>query len=534
MGPIIPKNRVFSTPGAKLAPELVEGVTSLARTLVAAARHWTLYPEQHPAVRASFDRLAHAIQEVTNDEVFSIGVTPDNLMIESFPVPSTTPDCRGGPASPRSRPDSLDVLRQCAGRRDLEAVAHAGARSGGAPPAWRTGGPVARGWSTVSISLEQIDFAQRARRQGRALGADARRSLEVDRAVDCHRARKRWTKWRSCGCWPSRGDPLQIGELATAVMAPKCTADGAPMITTQAATVLAAFRHLASIVSVKADRIGATVMRNLATAAATPRPARRHGNAAERRRPRRCVQVVQGMTRRVRRHEGGAACSRRRCRPTVRRPAGWRRSSTPSRPMPERKKRVLTMTRTMLSESTFGQIQAVQGDLESSMEELLISYNDKPFVSKQYRSQLDGATARGEAIALKDLPEEMSEWAESLGQQSVRKLSVVLIIDLLKLEREAERAAEIADDMTGTGRRPADGGRLLGRAQRRRKRSLNGASNTTVHRSRHLPRGARATRHLGGHARIGGDDRRFDDEQPRDVRRHLPARRRAGRRGPRA
>ena len=48
------------------------------------------------------------------------------------------------------------------------------------------------------------------------------------------------------------GDPEQIGELAGAVMAPKCTADGCPMITTQAATVLAAFRHLASIVSVKA------------------------------------------------------------------------------------------------------------------------------------------------------------------------------------------------------------------------------------------------------------------------------------------
>jgi hypothetical protein len=42
----------------------------------------------------------------------------------------------------------------------------------------------------------------------------------------------------------------------------------------------------------------------------------------------------------------------------------------------------------------------------------------------------------------------MPEWAESLGQQNVRKLSVTLIIDLLKLERDAARAAEIADDMT--------------------------------------------------------------------------------------
>ena len=40
------------------------------------------------------------------------------------------------------------------------------------------------------------------------------------------------------------GSAVEIGELATAVMAPKCAADGSPMITSQAATVLAAFRHL--------------------------------------------------------------------------------------------------------------------------------------------------------------------------------------------------------------------------------------------------------------------------------------------------
>lgn len=105
------------------------------------------------------------------------------------------------------------------------------------------------------------------------------------------------------------------------------------------------------------------------------------------------------------------------------------------------------MTRTMLSESAFGQTKQFKA-IWSSMEELLISYNDKPFVSAQYRAQLDGAAARSEAMAARDLPEEMPEWADSLGQQNVRKLSVVLIIDLLKLEREVPRAAEIANDMT--------------------------------------------------------------------------------------
>src|SRR5207247_1331005 len=38
------------------------------------------------------------------------------------------------------------------------------------------------------------------------------------------------------------GSPADITDLATTVMAPKCTVDGSPMITSQAATVLAAFR----------------------------------------------------------------------------------------------------------------------------------------------------------------------------------------------------------------------------------------------------------------------------------------------------
>ena len=52
---------------SRLSIELVQGVTHLARSLVAAARNWTLYPPEHPATKASFDRLSHAIQQATND-----------------------------------------------------------------------------------------------------------------------------------------------------------------------------------------------------------------------------------------------------------------------------------------------------------------------------------------------------------------------------------------------------------------------------------------------------------------------------------
>src|SRR6185369_16633716 len=101
-------------------------------------------------------------------------------------------------------------------------------------------------------------------------------------------------------------------------------------------------------------------------------------------------------------------------------------------PDEDRKRRVLTMTRSLLTESDFGapgesgQFQQLWG----SMEALLISYNDKPFVSESYRAALDGLGSRAERMAAGDLPPDLDEWLVSLGQ-----------------ERDKARAAEIATDM---------------------------------------------------------------------------------------
>jgi HEAT repeat protein len=115
-------------------------------------------------------------------------------------------------------------------------------------------------------------------------------------------------------------------------------------------------------------------------------------------------------------------------------------------PDEERKERVMTLTRTLLSETDFGKAGQFQ-TLWSSMEELLVSYNDKPFVSDTYRSALDGVGGRAEKMATVELPPELPEWMTSLGQDSVRGLSVQLLIDLMTIETDAKRAAEIAEDM---------------------------------------------------------------------------------------
>jgi len=116
-------------------------------------------------------------------------------------------------------------------------------------------------------------------------------------------------------------------------------------------------------------------------------------------------------------------------------------------PDEDRKRRVLTLTRSLLSETDFGRSGQFQV-LWASTEELLVSYNDKAFVSDTYRNALDGVGTRAERMSAVDLPEELPEWMESLGQASVRGLSVTMLIDLFTIEQDPARAADMAPDMS--------------------------------------------------------------------------------------
>src|SRR5437868_7720371 len=111
-------------------------------------------------------------------------------------------------------------------------------------------------------------------------------------------------------------------------------------------------------------------------------------------------------------------------------------------PDDERKQRVLHMTRNMLSEQDFGKSSQFKA-VWNTMEELLLSYDESPYVSASYQASLEGAVGRSEMFAARDLPPELPEWVESLQQDNVRSLSVLLITDLLRIETTEARATEI-------------------------------------------------------------------------------------------
>ena len=200
----------------------------------------------------------------------------------------------------------------------------------------KRGGAPAQIWATAghpSIAIEQIDYDRMlAREEGDvpepAKRDDLWRSIVMSiaggqKAVFDERAQERLLA--------IAGSPLDIGDLAAvAAMAPKCALDGSPMITSQAATVLAAFRHLTSIVSVMSPERMPEVMSNLATAAAQLDPHVVMQVMQTEDDPAGGVAVVAGSPARSTTPRW-RSCWRRRWRSTARRRIGSRPSSTRSR-----------------------------------------------------------------------------------------------------------------------------------------------------------------------------------------------------------
>jgi len=431
---------------SQLSPELTRGLLQLARALLAAARNWTLYPPEHPTVASSVARLGAAIHDASGGAALAIGVTPDALMIEGTKADSN----QTGIAEAAALLHDRDIVTLSFIGETAPAAIHTFLRILTLETSERRalGGPAAI-WEKEgdrSIVIEQIDYKSLLAREEGEVPEPARRddlwrsivlSISAGHGVVFDEAAQR-------RLLAIAGSPADIGDLATAAAAPKCSADGSPMITSQAATVLAAFRHLKSIVSVMSPDRMPEVVSNLA-AAATQLDPHVVMQVLQSQDDSHAVPVVGAVSAAFDDVKVAQLLATALALDGV---ASDRLATifNTIAPDEERKRRVMTLTRSMLSETDFGKSNQFQ-QLWSSTEELLISYNDKAFVSDTYRASLDGVGTRAETMAAMELPPELPEWIESLGQSSVRQLSVQMLIDLFTLEKSASRAGEIANDM---------------------------------------------------------------------------------------
>jgi HEAT repeat protein len=435
-----------------LSPELCRNVSALARTLVAAARSWALYPPDHPAVRGSLERVRHSVAEAADGRPFSFGVTPDTLLIAG--VPLTGRDA-GAVAEAAAWLHDRDVL-ELTFLADVTVASLQrllGVLSEDSRVTRQRGGP-AKVWAEQadpSILLEQIDYAHLL--EDREVVNPARRKDDLWRAIvrsvlDRRRPMDEATQARMLEI---SGDVIAIAELARDVIAPHHTPDGSPMVTSQAAAVVAAYRYLLGIVDVLSPERRREVIDNLAAATANLSPhvvmqmLQAPGDAASGSDQAESGAMLTGI---VDAFDDAKVAQLLATTLAIEGQASQRLATVfdTIAPDSERKHRVMSLTRQLLREMDFGRQDQFQ-TLWSSMEELLLSYNERPFVSAQYRAGLDEIGARAEQMATQALPDDLVALIETLGQDNVRRLSVTLLIDLLKLESDPARAPELARDV---------------------------------------------------------------------------------------
>lgn len=422
-----------------LSPELAARAIAIARNLVGAARTAALYSPGHPAARAAVTRLSDAIAEAAAPGALTLGVAPDMLLIEGEPV---GPDV-GIAAEAAAYLHGRDLLRVTFASRPSDAALEAllGLLAEDVEPVRARGG-IAAAWIALGhagVELEAIDYKS-------MLGDPAK---EADRKDDLWRTLVRLATVRQATLDEAAeqrlleiaSDPAAMAEFATDITALRTTPDGAPMITSQAAAVLAAWRHLNGLISVLAPERRDAVMKNIASATASlpshvvvemlrqniadARTGDEGALAFDE------VQVAQLLATTL--ALGGGTSPRL---------AEVFDTIAPDEP---RKRRILTMARSLLTDTDFGRRPEFDS-LWISVEELLLAYNDNAFVSASYRTSLDTAGERAARMA-GDRPAEWDAWMESLGEESVRSLSAQLLIDLLALESDRDALAALTRDL---------------------------------------------------------------------------------------
>ena len=182
-------------------------------------------------------RLGETIRQSTAGAAFSLGVTPETLLVAGLPLPGDQPVVDAarllhdrdilqitfvGDAPIPALHALLKMLSLSSG--ELRAA-------GGPAIAWQAAGHGA-------VAIEQIDYEKIL--EDRDVEAPLERRDDIWRSLitSIIEGRQTFDREQHQRLLDIAGSVFEIGELAGAVIAPKCTLDGSPLITTQAATVL--------------------------------------------------------------------------------------------------------------------------------------------------------------------------------------------------------------------------------------------------------------------------------------------------------
>ena len=419
---------------------------TLARTLVSGIRTRSLYPAAHPNVDSAVARLHESILAIGETNGFTLGVTPETLLLDGKPLDDT--DVQVTEAAELLH--ELDIIRLTFSSQIKPHTLHSlvGVLSQDITLLRGRGGP-ARAWDEDgdgAVLIEQIDYHEVLKDHDGERKQGDRDHLWLHLVRSIGRRDATFSEVEQERLLEIAASVSAIGELANEATKPACTPEGAPLLTTQATMVLAAYAHLHQVVGVMAPERVDQVTANLAaaTSALDPRIVVEMMRADQGDDIRNAV--VRGMADSF---DDDQVAQLLATTLALDGKATERLAEVFDTIVPddERKVRVFDLTKTMLNEQDFGGEDRFK-TLWNSVDSLLISHDETAFVSSDYRTVLDSATSRGEVMAEGGaLPPELGDWAATVEEESVRTLSVTLLSDLLRIETSAVRGADIVRDI---------------------------------------------------------------------------------------
>jgi HEAT repeat protein len=415
-------------------------LTDFARTFKAAARAVVLYPDDHPAIGSTLQRLAQMTAQSALRDTLRLTVSADTLLLDGAAAAKPDPAVRELAALLHAHAVAAVAVRP---GTDLDTWRRFLRLLGRAPDDVRAGGGIAQLWSAegaTSIAITEIDYAGvLAERDGlpaswqeavrRCLAGDGLSSASelldaILQSEDVDEALQRL-----------------LQAVVEAAEAEGRDASGG------AAALVSLLRALVAAAHAQPAEREATILRDLAIAVGRMPPDTLVALLEQRDRDedpaaRHAVDTVVSampdgiVASFVAHHAVGADA------PLDRVAQAFQALVVD----PDRRERLVAMAHdTAIVSGAEG--AGFEESWQAVAQRLLSQYSDEPFVSSQYAREL--TSVRTGAVRVEQLqddpPERIAAWLDTVSSSELRRLDVMLVTDLLRLELDAERRTRLMD-----------------------------------------------------------------------------------------
>ena len=429
----------MSNPVARepLAPQVAVRLTDFARACKAATRAVSLYPDGHPAIVASLNRLVDVAQRAVVEGPLVVTVEPAGLLID-----------RRAPARPDAAIGELAALlhEHLVGEMTVQSAADADAWKqflhlvAAQPAEVQARGGIARVWVASGgqhVQVREVDYAEVLRE--RDAGIAARWDAIIDHCLQGNAVDLDEDTWKVL--LDIAGDADRLADLTAQVT--ERSAGGGVRLQTDA--LLRLFKQvIAGAMRHSPERID-EFLANMSGAASRLTPDAMLEIMKHRYEATEGINVVDAMVTRMTDSSLSIFVARNviEQRDATARLVEAFQALVPEQ---ERRQRLVAMAQEEVQASPLG-AESTFPELWKRASEMLTSYSDEPFVSKDYAGEL--STARGHAADVEriadDRPERVAEWLATVSDASIRGFDLQLLLDLLRIEEEGPRYAEIVE-----------------------------------------------------------------------------------------